>query len=246
MAQYENLKDYFQNEHINLIQDAVAHHLNGDKQITEPVICSLVCIDDDECFNAEFEIGVSVNTVGNATTDDLRFIVSVKGNLEKRFKDIHVTSVRSINSDSFPEDNILSQFILPDIPKGKIEDIVNDLYGFCVDKGLFVDYKLLASNGMIHFAPLPDNCLGRVILSKSDVDIIQNAQTEYGLKPQKCTIRAAHGTILLNYRKYPEVAAVEAETDPENAASKRVLEKCGFALNGIIGEEGPRWAVSKC
>ena len=45
---------------------------------------------------------------------------------------------------------------------------------------------------------------------------------------------------------HPEVAAVEAETDPENAASKRVLEKCGFALNGIIGEEGPRWAVSKC
>ena len=45
---------------------------------------------------------------------------------------------------------------------------------------------------------------------------------------------------------HPEVAVVEAETDPENAASKRVLEKCGFALNGIIGEEGPRWAISRC
>ena len=43
----------------------------------------------------------------------------------------------------------------------------------------------------------------------------------------------------------PEVTAVEAETDPDNTASKRVLEKCGFALNGVIGEEGPRWAVSK-
>jgi RimJ/RimL family protein N-acetyltransferase len=42
-----------------------------------------------------------------------------------------------------------------------------------------------------------------------------------------------------------EVTAVEAETDPDNTASKRVLEKCGFALNGVIGEEGPRWAVSK-
>ena len=45
---------------------------------------------------------------------------------------------------------------------------------------------------------------------------------------------------------HPEVAAVEAETDPDNTASKRVLEKCGFALNGVIGEEGPRWAVFKC
>lgn len=45
---------------------------------------------------------------------------------------------------------------------------------------------------------------------------------------------------------HPEVTAVEAETDSDNIASKRVLEKCGFALNGIIGEEGSRWAVSKC
>lgn len=42
---------------------------------------------------------------------------------------------------------------------------------------------------------------------------------------------------------HPDIAVVEAETDSGNTASKRVLEKCGFALNGIIGEEGPRWAV---
>ncbi len=44
---------------------------------------------------------------------------------------------------------------------------------------------------------------------------------------------------------HPEVTAVEAETDDDNIASKRVLEKCGFALNGVIGEEGPRWVVFK-
>ena len=44
---------------------------------------------------------------------------------------------------------------------------------------------------------------------------------------------------------HPEVATVEAETGPDNAASKRVLEKCGFELNGVIGEEGPRWSFSK-
>ena len=43
----------------------------------------------------------------------------------------------------------------------------------------------------------------------------------------------------------PGVIAVEAETDPENAASKRVLEKCGFTFNGEMGEEGLRYIISR-
>ncbi len=46
MSQYENLKDYFQNKHIKLIQDAVSDYLRNDVQITETVIQSLVCTDD--------------------------------------------------------------------------------------------------------------------------------------------------------------------------------------------------------
>ncbi|MBR6872539.1 MAG: GNAT family N-acetyltransferase [Ruminococcus sp.] len=45
---------------------------------------------------------------------------------------------------------------------------------------------------------------------------------------------------------HPEVTAVEAETDPKNTASKRVLEKCGFKPNGKIGEEGPRYSIFRC
>ncbi|MBR2790405.1 MAG: GNAT family N-acetyltransferase [Eggerthellaceae bacterium] len=44
---------------------------------------------------------------------------------------------------------------------------------------------------------------------------------------------------------HPGVTAVEAETDPGNAASQRVLEKCGFSPTGVIGEEGPRFAVKR-
>ncbi len=39
----------------------------------------------------------------------------------------------------------------------------------------------------------------------------------------------------------PGVTRVEAETDPDNKASQRVLEKCGFKPSGIMGEEGPRF-----
>lgn len=39
----------------------------------------------------------------------------------------------------------------------------------------------------------------------------------------------------------PGVNRVEAETDPDNRASQRVLEKCGFRATGVIGEEGSRF-----
>ena len=41
--------------------------------------------------------------------------------------------------------------------------------------------------------------------------------------------------------KQAGVLRVEAETEPDNAASQRVLAKCGFVPNGIVGEEGPRY-----
>ena len=43
----------------------------------------------------------------------------------------------------------------------------------------------------------------------------------------------------------PNVTAIEAETDPENTASQRVLAKCGFTANGKTGEEGPRFEFRK-
>ena len=43
----------------------------------------------------------------------------------------------------------------------------------------------------------------------------------------------------------PAVIVVEAETDPGNRASQRVLEKCGFIANGVIGKEGPRFTLTR-
>ena len=39
----------------------------------------------------------------------------------------------------------------------------------------------------------------------------------------------------------PGVTRVEAETEPDNRASQRVLEKCGFIPSGQNGKEGPRF-----
>ena len=40
-----------------------------------------------------------------------------------------------------------------------------------------------------------------------------------------------------------DVVFVEAETAPDNKASQRVLEKCGFVPDGTTGEEGPRFVL---
>lgn len=40
-------------------------------------------------------------------------------------------------------------------------------------------------------------------------------------------------------------SCITAEKDPDNAASQRVLEKCGFKATGEIGEEGPRFILYK-
>jgi len=42
-----------------------------------------------------------------------------------------------------------------------------------------------------------------------------------------------------------DVNFVEAETDPDNRASQRILEKCGFVPNGKTGEEGSRFVVER-
>lgn len=44
---------------------------------------------------------------------------------------------------------------------------------------------------------------------------------------------------------HAEVKVLEAETVAGNTASQRVLEKCGFCPNGIIGEEGPRYTLKR-
>lgn len=43
--------------------------------------------------------------------------------------------------------------------------------------------------------------------------------------------------------KDPNVTVIEAETDSNNIASQRVLKKCGFELNGKMGQEGPRYVL---
>ena len=54
----------------------------------------------------------------------------------------------------------------------------------------------------------------------------------------------AVGAAVIWALKQPDVTCVEAETAPDNLASQRVLEKCGFLPSGTVGEEGPRFFMA--
>lgn len=202
MAQYANLKDYFQNKHNELIQEAISNHINDGRRVIESIVRSLVCTNDDAEYNAEFEIGVSVKVTCTEKNTSYSYIVTVRGNLEQRFKDIQIKGVRRVTSDMFSEDNILSQFILPYIPRESVEDIGNGIYKDFTKNGIFYGCKInidyLVETRTLCISPLNDNCLGRIILAKSDVEIMRYEQT----KQEK--IHAKPGTILLNYKKYVE------------------------------------------
>ena len=76
----------------------------------------------------------------------------------------------------------------------------------------------------------------------------KNPEIGYGIQNEFQGRGYATGAVRLALQwafRYPEVIAVEAETDPGNSASQRVLEKCGFRPMGIMGEEGPRFIKYK-
>lgn len=73
------------------------------------------------------------------------------------------------------------------------------------------------------------------------------AELGYGLRPGHCgkgymteAVRALAEWAL----SQPGVSRVEAETEPGNTASQRVLFRAGFAATGTLGQEGPRFVLA--
>ena len=70
----------------------------------------------------------------------------------------------------------------------------------------------------------------------------------YGIEPefwnQGYTTEAVRAACTWAFQQ-PGVSAIEAETEPSNAASQAVLRKVGFVPTGTVGEEGPRFILQK-
>jgi len=70
----------------------------------------------------------------------------------------------------------------------------------------------------------------------------------YGMKPEyegKGLMTEAVSAVVRWASEQPGVLTIEAETEPDNIASQRILEKSGFIPSGVIGAEGPRYIWRK-
>lgn len=70
----------------------------------------------------------------------------------------------------------------------------------------------------------------------------------YGIRPEhrRCGYATeAVGALCAYALACPEVTAIEAETDPANEISQKVLAANGFTPTGTVGEEGPRFIKTK-
>ena len=75
-----------------------------------------------------------------------------------------------------------------------------------------------------------------------------SAEIGYGILPEhqgRGYATEAVGAAVSWALDQPGVTRVEAETEPGNTASQRVLEKCGFVPTGTAGEEGPRFVKTR-
>lgn len=243
MVKYENLKDYFQGEHIKLIKSKISKYMNTEmedyRQINDAVVQSLVCTYDDADFNVEVELGVLVEISEPENAEALIFVITIAGNLELKFEDIRVINIKRVYSNEFPEDNILSQFILPDLSKSVVERIGSDMYGFYRRLGIFEGVKLsigsLVEKGMIFFSELPDKCLGRIILADSDVDVYYNDTIEKRFMIK--THHAKPGTILLNKKKYADECDGELRITVAHELVHLLFHDRFFKLLQLLGEE---------
>lgn len=83
-------------------------------------------------------------------------------------------------------------------------------------------------------------------LSFKGIDINGMVEIGYGIKKEYEGMGYMTEAVTAMARwasKQIDVKYVEAETDPGNKASQRVLEKAGFIPNGKMGLEGPRYVL---
>lgn len=91
---------------------------------------------------------------------------------------------------------------------------------------------------------------GNIVGSLSFKGLNDNGVLEigYGINPKyegKGLMTEAVSAIVRWASEQPGVLLIEAETEPDNIASQRVLEKAGFISSGVIGAEGSRFIWKK-
>lgn len=160
---------------------------------------------DDEHGNLKMDLVISVDS--NDTVSGKQYYkVTLFGSLDRKLQDIQVIDVKKCDKSDVCDDNLLSQFILPDIREEDLERIGNELFSYY---SIFADMqgyglslcKIIDNmNAPIFYADLPDDCLGRINLVETEIKTYR-----YDIDTQQLYEVCGHakpGVILLNKKRY--------------------------------------------
>ncbi len=104
------------------------------------------------------------------------------------------------------------------------------------------EYRIWNAIWIMKLKDIPDTTIGDLSFKGLGTD--GTVEIGYGIKKEfegKGFMTEAVTAMSVWASQQEGVFSVEAETDANNIASQKVLQKAGFIPNGIIGAEGPRY-----
>ena len=195
--------------------------------------------DDIEIF--ENWLNGTVTRVENMPVISIPGLVDMKRELgrEKDFKDIELINefMKKKKLRIYPADKEQMEARIAEETDAELKKAFKEMLQGCLKHPDKWDWYAMWIIEDVHGTHVGDLCF-------KGLDDGKNPEIGYGINEEfrgrGYATEAAELAIKWAF-EHPEVKAVEAETDPENAASRKVLAKCGFKATGVMGEEGPRY-----
>lgn len=229
MASYPDLKKFLYVKHKDLlkceVQKYVNEHLDGggfhgfnvlalcNYELDNFEIKSVRCKDDlGTLINIDVIISADIVELGlgtkkyEADRKNRWFIVTVRGDLELKLRDLTVLKTTEYYDKKFVKESALDQFLVPYIYSADLEDQADTFSLLYCEDAVYDSYKLPVYDILrllqieYYIADLPDNCFGRMYFKSSKADVYVNYPYVGMTKLEDHDIKP--GTMLISRQKY--------------------------------------------
>ena len=134
MAQYENLKDYMQLNHLDVISEGIYDYIKSSSdiefQISDIIILSQsrIALNPDDILTFSLGVSCEKTDADNNSGDIYYYNVMLTGSVSEDFSDLNVLAVEECTQASLIPETVTSMFGLPDIAVDKLEEEADKIH----------------------------------------------------------------------------------------------------------------------